>query len=250
MLINQTLEQLRSLGLFAFADEIEAQRLDPNVQTWSFEDRLARPVLRECEHRDNRRQQRSLKAARLKVAASPEDIDYRAVRGLDRSVMASLLSLDWAQNALNIVFTGKTGVGKTWLACALAQQAIRKRFSVVYWRLARLLEQLEIARGDGTLIKLRAQLGKAKVLILDDWGLAPMTDHGRRELLEIVEDRHGSASTIITSQLPIDKWHDYIGEPTYADSILDRFLHRAHRIELHGESMRKQHALSLTTQEE
>lgn len=250
MSMNQTLEQLRSLGLHAFVEEIEAQRLDPNIQTWSFEDRLGRASQRETEHRDNRRQQRSSKAARLKEAASPEDIDYRAPRGLDREVMASLLNLDWAQNGLNIVFTGKTGVGKTWLACALGQQAIRKRFSVVYWRLARLLEQLEIARGDGTLIKLRAQLAKTKVLILDDWGLAPMTDHSRRELLEIVEDRHGGASTIITSQLPIAKWHEYIGEPTYADSILDRFLHRAHRIELRGESMRKQHALSLSNQED
>lgn len=250
MLLTQTLEQLHSLGLYAFAEEIEAQRLDPNVQTWSFEERLGRAVQRECEHRDNRRLKRSLKAARLKVAASPEDIDYHASRGLDRKLMASLLTLDWAHNALNIVFTGKTGVGKTWLACALAQQAIRKRFPVAYWRLARLLEQLEIARGDGTLIKLRAQLAKAKVLILDDWGLAPMTDHSRRELLEIVEDRHGSASTIITSQLPIDKWHEYIGDPTYADSILDRFLHRAHRIELRGESLRKQQSLPLPIKED
>jgi DNA replication protein DnaC len=153
-------------------------------------------------------------------------------------------------NALNITFTGRTGVGKTWLACALGQQAIRKRFSVAYWRLSRLLEQVEIGHGDGTLTKLRAQLAKTKVLILDDWGLAPMTDSGRRELLEIIEDRYGSASTMITSQLPIDKWHDYIGEPTYADSILDRFLHRTHRIELRGESLRKQHALPMLGMED
>jgi len=249
MSINQTLDQLRQLGLHAIAQEIETQRQDPSVQSWSFDERLGRAVQREVEHRNDRRQKRLMKAAHFKEVASPEEIDYRIPRGLDRAVMTSLLNLDWVQNALNITFTGKTGVGKTWLACALGQQVVRYRHTVIYWRLSRLLEQVAIANADGTLINFRSQIAKTKVLILDDWGLAPMTDQGRRELLEIIEDRHGNASTIITSQLPIETWHEYIGEPTFADSILDRFLNRAHRIDLRGESLRKQRSLPLPAEE-
>ncbi|MCG7928156.1 MAG: IS21-like element helper ATPase IstB [Candidatus Thiodiazotropha taylori] len=166
-------------------------------------------------------------------------MDYSTSRGLDRQVFANLTTCDWITKSLNTIITGPTGVGKTWIACALGQQAARKGMSVIYKRLSRLLEELEVAHGDGSLTKLRTKLAKMDLIILDDWALAPMTAKGRHELLELIDDRIGSGSILITSQLPIDQWHQYIGEPTIADAILDRIVHRSHKIELRGESMRK-----------
>lgn len=189
--------------------------------------------------RDNRRLTRLLKRARLKVAATPEDVDFRAPRGLDKKKFAGLLAGDWVHQNQHVILTGPTGAGKTWLACALGHQATRQGWPVLYKRCTRMLEEHEVARGDGSLAKLRGQLAKTKLIIMDDWGLTPLTARQRQDLLEIVDDCGGRSSLVITSQLPVDKWHAFIGEPTIADAILDRLVHTAHRFELTGESMRK-----------
>ena len=168
-----------------------------------------------------------------------EDVDYDVRRGLDRSQMGGLSSCDWVQHQQNILITGATGCGKTWLACALGNQAARKGYSVFYRRAPRLLESLAVAHADGTLPKLRQQLAKADVLILDDWGLAPLNAMARSDLLEILDDRINTTTTIITSQLPVSAWHSYIGDPTLADAILDRLVHTAHHLSLKGDSLRK-----------
>ena len=189
--------------------------------------------------RNDRRLKSRLRKARLKQQACMEDIDYRHARGLDRSLMSDLARCQWARQHLNILITGPTGVGKTWIACALAQKACREGYSAQYLRLPRLLAELVIAKGDGRYPKLLASLAKTDVLILDDWGLSELDAGQRRDLLEILEDRHDVRSTLITSQLPIDKWHQIIGDPTLADAILDRLVHNAYKINLKGESMRK-----------
>ena len=244
MLLQQTLEHLKNLRLYGMAQAIEEQRTNTSIQDLSFDERFGMAVDSEIHDRENRRLSRLLKAAKLKVSACPEDIDFRAQRGLDRQVVSTLTTCDWIEKHLNAIFTGPTGVGKTWLACAFGQQAARKGYTVIYKRLSRLLEELEIAYGDGSLTKVRAKLAKVDLLILDDWALAPLTARGRHELLELVDDRIRLGSILITSQLPVDQWHDYIGEPTVADAILDRLVHRAHRIELRGESLRKTQALA------
>ncbi len=239
MLNQQTTEQLRALKLTGMLEAWEQQREQPQTHDLSFDERLALLVEREILHRENRRLARLLKAAKLRVNACIEDIDYRHPRGLEKSRMAALASGDWIRQSLNLCITGPTGCGKTWLACALGNQACRQGLSVRYLRLPMLFEQLRIAHGDGTYPRLMNLLLKMDLLILDDWGIQKITAAQRQDLMEVIEDRHGRRSTLIASQLPIEHWHDYIGEATLADAILDRLLHGAHRLELRGESMRK-----------
>ena len=239
MLINQTLEHLRNLKLTAMAQALEEQIEQPRVFDLSFEERLSLLVMREITDRENRRLQRLLKTARLKQSACVEDIDYRHPRGLDKSMMATLAGGDWIRRGANVHLTGQTGTGKSWLACALGNQACRMGWSVKYERVPRLLENLRIAHADGSFGKRLAQLAKTDLLILDDFGIKPLARGDRHDLLEIIEDRHGARSTLVTSQLPISLWHEYIGEPTVADAVLDRLLQNAFRMELKGESLRR-----------
>ncbi|WP_290651678.1 IS21-like element helper ATPase IstB [Aquisalimonas sp.] len=240
MLMQQTLDTLHALRLPGMAQALQQQLEQPATHELCFEERLALLVERELLVRDNRRLSRLLKAARLRLAgACIEDIDYRHPRGLKRAQIAGLASGEWLRAGHNLCLSGPTGTGKTYLACALGNQACRLGFSVRYFRLPRLLEQLAIAHGDGSYPRLMASLAKADLLLLDDWAIQPLTAGQRHDLMELIEDRHGLKSTLIASQLPIEHWHDYLGEPTVADAILDRLLHRAHRIPLQGESLRK-----------
>ncbi|NCF20160.1 MAG: ATP-binding protein [Haliea sp.] len=243
MLIQQTREHLHTLRLTGMLQALEEQLSQPAMGELSFEERFAMLVDREILYRENRRLERLLKGARLRVNACVEDIDYRHRRGLEKPRMASLITLDWVRQSLNLCLTGPTGCGKTWLACAFGNEACRRGFSVRYLRLPRLFEMLRIAHGDGSYTKLMNQLLKTDLLILDDWGIQRVSAAQRNDLMEVIEDRHGRRSTLIASQLPTEHWHEYIGEATIADAILDRLLHGAHRINLTGESMRKTKAL-------
>lgn len=242
MSVQQLAEMLRRLGLHGMADKLEDLQLNPVAQGMPVVDQMIQMAESELHSRDNKRLKRLIKAAKFKVQAAPEDIDYKPSRSLDRQVIGNLLSCEWVTRQQNAILTGLTGVGKTWFACAFGVQACRKGMPVRYFRLARLLEDIEIARGDGSLPKLRAQLRRALLVILDDWGLTPLTAKARHDLLELIDDRSGEGSVLITSQLPVDKWYDWIDEPTVADAILDRLVHSAHRIEFTGESMRKKKA--------
>jgi DNA replication protein DnaC len=218
------------------------QRQVPDMVALTFEERLGLLVDRELTERENRRLTTRLRQAKLRQTACIEDIDYRHPRRLDKSFMARLATCQWVRERHNVFITGPTGIGKTWLGCALGQQACRDGLTALYLRLPRFLQELPIAKGDGRYGKLRTTLAKTDVLILDDWSLAPFSDENRRDLLEIVEDRHDRRATIITSQLPVEHWHDALGDPTLADAILDRLVHNAYKIALHGESMRKRSA--------
>jgi DNA replication protein DnaC len=238
MLHQHTLTTLKTLKLPGMAAAFEEQLIQPATQSLPFNDRFGLIVDREASHRDNQRLGRLLKSARLKHNACVEDIDYRSGRGLDKAVMASLIDCEWVRQAQNLILTGLTGCGKTWLACALGNQACRQGMSVLYVRTSRLLEEMKLAHGDGSFRKRLMQIARIDLLVLDDWGVSTLTQSERQDLLELIDDRTRK-STLITSQIPVKAWHDVIGEPTLADAILDRIVHRAHTIKLTGESMRK-----------
>ncbi len=249
MLTYPTLDKLQRLKFTGMAAALAEQMNTPDIEELAFEERLGLLIDREITERENRRLSSRLRRARLKHNAAIEDIDYRHPRGLDKLLIQSLAACQWVKEHLNILITGPTGVGETWLVCALAHKACREGYTAQYLRLPRLLQELAIAKGDGRYPKLLATLAKTDVLILDDWGLAKLTPDNRRDLLEILEDRHGARSTLATSQLPIEKWHDIIADPTLADAILDRLVHNAYKINLKGGSMRKRTAkLTRTTQ--
>jgi DNA replication protein DnaC len=239
MINEETIRQLTEMKLYAFT-QCFREYLDSTEQVdLTFEERLSFMVDREWSDRQERRLNRRLRSAKLREEASVEDINYRHPRGLDKSVMQRLIACNWIKNAENIIFTGKTGVGKTWLACALANKSCRLGHTIKYERIPRLLGELYVAHADGTYPKVMNRLAKIDVLILDDFGLAPLSDTERRDLLEVVEDRQNRKPTIVTSQLDVKHWHDIIGEPTVADAILDRLVSNAHKIQLNGKSLRK-----------
>jgi DNA replication protein DnaC len=239
MLTEQTLEKLYHMSLNGMADAFKEQLQQPEINELSFEERFALLVDRQWTWKEDRRMKRLLQNAKLKINGCIEDIDYKTPRGLDKSLILRLANCEWIKNAHNVIITGPTGVGKTYLACALANRACRIGHSAFYIRIPKLFQDLAIARGDGSYPKIMKRLTKAKVLVIDDLGLAPMTAPERRDLLEVIEDRHGLESTIISTQIPIEMWHDNIRDPTIADAILDRLVHNAYKINLKGESMRK-----------
>jgi len=239
MLTQPTLSQLQRLKLSGMAQALEEQLRQPDTHSLSFEERLALLVQSEVSWRENRRLTRLLRLAKFKQQACVEDLDYRSRRSLDRSLMATLASCEWVRSHFNLHITGATGTGKSWIACALGHQACRQGLSVRYERASRLLEDLRLSRGDGSLPRKLAALAKADLLILDDFGLKPLGASEKHDLLEVIEDRHGLRSTLITSQLPVARWHEYLAETTLADALLDRLLHQSYKIELKGESLRK-----------
>jgi len=244
MLDQQTLDKLHAMKLLGMAAAFADQLNQPDMDKLSFAERFGLIVDRQWTWKENNRTERYLKNAQMKLNACVEDIDYKTPRGIDRSVMMSLISCDWIKRRHNIIITGPTGAGKTFLACALTNKACREGYRALYVRSPKFSYQMALAKGDGSYGKTITKLAKAHVLVIDDLGLAPMTDAERRDLLEVVEERHGHASTIVTSQLPVEHWYEQIGNPTIADAILDRLIHNAHKINLSmkGDSLRKKYA--------
>jgi DNA replication protein DnaC len=239
MLIHPTMEKLQELKLMGMLKALTEQKQMQEIDSLGFEERLGLLVDREATERENRKLTTRLKKAKLRQSAVLEDLDFRRSRGLDKTLILSLAACAWISKGTNILICGPTGVGKSYLACALAHKACLEGHSVLYLRLPRLFEELRLAKADGRYGKLMLSYAKTDLLVLDDWGLTPMNDPQRRDLLELMEDRYGFKSTIITSQLPVTAWHEAIGDPTLADAILDRIVHNAHKIEMKGESMRK-----------
>jgi len=240
MLNQQTMEKLQALRLVGMAEAFRAQSQQTDITELSFEERFALLVDQQWNWKQNRALARRLANAKLRHRASVEDIDFRQPRGLDRALLRSLTQDSaWVRQHQNVFLIGPTGIGKSFLACALAEKACRDGFSALYTRAAQLFRDLTLARADGSLRRLLPRLAKVEVLLVDDWAMAPLADTERRDFLEICEDRYQLRSTILTSQLPVAQWHEQIGDPTLADSILDRLVHNAHRIEMQGESLRK-----------
>jgi len=246
MLRHATLDQLAELKLHGMARAFEEQLQMSEISEMSFEERLGLLVEREATERASRRLTSRLRRAKLREQAAIEDVDWRARRGLDKRQILTLASCQWIADHLNVLITGKAGVGKTFLACALAHKACREGYTALYLRVPRLFRDLAIARGDGSYERLLKSYAKTDVLVLDDWGLAQIGAQERRDLLEILEDRYGLRSTVVTSQLPVKSWYDSIGDSTLADGILDRLVHGAYEISMEGESMRRKRAKKAT----
>jgi len=242
MLNEPTMTKLHAMKLTGMAEAYEEQRAQARMGALAFEERFALLVERQWLWKENRALRARLAYADLKEPACVEDLDFRDVRGLKRSVIDQLASGDWLRYHQNVTVTGPTGTGKTFLACALAHKACREGYRAVYFYGPKLFRELTMARADGSLAKLLKKIAKAQLLVVDDWGLAKLDEQHYRDFLEIMDDRQGCGATLVTSQFPVNTWHETIQDPTVADAILDRLIHNAHRIELKGESMRKRKA--------
>lgn len=239
MLTHPTLDQLHAMGFYGMAKAFQEMNAKPEADALSHAEWLALLLDHEATWRNDRRLALRLRHAKLRHHAVPEDVDYRTARGLDRRLFDMLLKGDWIAAHENCAIIGPTGIGKSWLACAIGHKACRDNYSVLYTRLPRLIDELSLAKGDGRIAVRMKNLARVDLLILDDWGLEPLDGNARHHLLEILEDRYGRRSTMVTSQLPVARWHELINDPTYADAILDRLVHNAHRLEMSGESMRR-----------
>ncbi len=239
MLAHQTAEKLKKMRLPGMAEAFLNQLSQPSNTTMSFEEKLGLLVDYEWTHRQNRKLERMLKKASFKISACMEDIDYHHPRELDRKVMENLSTCQWILSAQNVIITGPTGTGKTYLSCALGNQGCRQGFSTRYFQVSKLLSKINMAKGDGTLPKLLNELAKTDLLVIDDFGLAPINAPESRDILEIIDDRYQRGSTIVSAQLPVEHWHETIADPTVADAILDRLIHNAHKLILKGDTMRK-----------
>lgn len=239
MLNQQTIEKLHAMKLHGLADAFRAQLETTEASQLSFEERLALLVDQQWLWKENRALQRRLRAAHFKEGAVIEDVNYQHPRGLDRKLVRTLCSSDWVRQHHNVLLLGPTGIGKSWLACALAQKACRDGFAVLHKRTSELFRELAVAHADGSIGRVLIRLSRIDVLLLDDFAMAPLKDSERRDFLEICDDRYQRRSLILTSQMPVAHWHEQIGDPTIADSILDRLIHNAYRIDLTGESLRK-----------
>jgi DNA replication protein DnaC len=239
MLAHPLFEQLKSLRCEGMLEAYQEQLKTPDINSLSFDERFALLIEREYLTRENRKLINRLRQAKLKIEACIEDIDYSPERQLSKTVITRLAECSWITKKENLLITGPTGAGKTYLACAFANQACRQGYRARYIRLPKLFQAITIAKADGSYIKLMEHVAKLSLLVLDDWGLAPMTDANRRDLLEIIDDRYQHSSTLITSQLPVQAWHDSVGDATLGDAILDRLVHNSHRIDVQGPSMRQ-----------